>query len=204
MSKAVTLNEQYEPAGDFALPEAYESISEQNLYLYVKSFLGAIRQNGAHTKTRAAVSGTDKKPFAQKGGGRARQGSLKGPTFVGGGTAFGPKNSRNYVQKVNKKQKRLALLYALNKKASEGSLLVIDSLKIESSKTKEAFKIAAKLAPRDGLFVVLNINENSFRAFRNLPNHYLMEAGEINAYIVASYRVIVIEKAALEQIIKEG
>ncbi|GHV08828.1 50S ribosomal protein L4 [Campylobacterota bacterium] len=203
MSKATLLNAQYEKAGEVALPESYESISEQNLYLYAKSFLGSIRQNGAHTKTRAAVSGTDKKPFAQKGGGRGRQGSLKGPTFVGGGVAFGPKNTRNYNQKVNKKQKRLALLYVLNKKASEGSLLVVDSLDIESGKTKSAAQIAKKLAPRDGLFVVTSINEKSYLAFRNLSAYYLAEVGEINAYIAASYRVIVIEKAALEQITKE-
>ncbi|MDR3347793.1 MAG: 50S ribosomal protein L4 [Helicobacteraceae bacterium] len=203
MSKATLLNAQFEQSGEFLLPEKYEEISEQNLYLYAKSFLGSIRQNGAHTKTRANVSGTDKKPFAQKGGGRARQGSLKGPTFVGGGVAFGPKNSRNYQQKINKKQKRLALLYALNKRAEEGRLFVVDSISVESGKTKDAAAIAKKIAPRDGLFIVSSINEKSYLAFRNLTSYYLAEVSEVNAYIAASYRVIVIEKAALEQIIKE-
>ncbi|MDR2152284.1 MAG: 50S ribosomal protein L4 [Helicobacteraceae bacterium] len=203
MSKATLLNAQFEQSGEFPLPEKYEEISEQNLYLYAKSFLGSIRQNGAHTKTRANVSGTDKKPFAQKGGGRARQGSLKGPTFVGGGAAFGPKNTRNYDQKINKKQKRLALLYALNKKASEGALFVLDSISVESGKTKDAAAIAKKIAPRDGLFVVSSLNDKNYLAFRNLPSHYLAQVSELNAYIAASYRVIAIEKAALEQIIKE-
>ncbi|MDR1910806.1 MAG: 50S ribosomal protein L4 [Helicobacteraceae bacterium] len=203
MSKATILNAQFEKEGELALPEKYEEIAAQNLYLYAKSFLSSIRQNGAHTKTRANVSGTDKKPFAQKGGGRARQGSLKGPTFVGGGAAFGPKNTRNYNQKINKKQKRLALLYALNKKASEGALFVVDRIDVESAKTKDAAKIASKIAPRDGLFVVSALNDKNYLAFRNLPSHYLVEVSELNAYIAASYRVIAIEKAALEQITKE-
>ncbi|MDR2034160.1 MAG: 50S ribosomal protein L4 [Helicobacteraceae bacterium] len=203
MSKATILNAQFEKEGELALPEKYEEIAAQNLYLYAKSFLSSIRQNGAHTKTRANVSGTDKKPFAQKGGGRARQGSLKGPTFVGGGAAFGPKNTRNYNQKINKKQKRLALLYALNKKANEGALFVVDRIDVESGKTKDAAKIANKIAPRDGLFVVSALNDKNYLAFRNLPSHYLVEASELNAYIAASYRVIAIEKAALEQITRE-
>ncbi|MDR1450889.1 MAG: 50S ribosomal protein L4 [Helicobacteraceae bacterium] len=203
MNSAILLNPQFEKAGEFALPEKFNEIGEQNLYLYAKSFLSSIRQNGAHTKTRAAVSGTDRKPFAQKGGGRARQGSLKGPTFVGGGAAFGPKNNRNYQQKINKKQKRLALLYALNKRAGEGALFAIDSLEIESGKTKDAVKIAKKIAPRDGLFVASSLSDKNYLAFRNLPEHYIIELSELNAYIAASYRVIVIERAALEQIAKE-
>ena len=203
MSRATQLTAQFEKTGEVALPEAYESISEQNLYLYAKSFLGSVRQAAAHTKTRADVSGTGKKPFAQNGGGRGRQGSLRGPPFVGGGTAFGPKNTRNYIQKVNKKQKKLALQYALKQKAAAGGLFVVDSLEIASGKTKDAFALAQRIAPREGLFIVSAINEKNYLAFRNLAHHYLMESSEINAYIVASYRVVVIEKAALEQITKE-
>ncbi|MDR2904694.1 MAG: 50S ribosomal protein L4 [Helicobacteraceae bacterium] len=204
MSKAIVLNNKFEKSGEFALPEKFAEIGEQNLYLYAKSFLSGIRSNSAHTRTKGEVSGTDKKPFAQKGGGRARQGSLKNPTFVGGGVAFGPRNNRNYNQKVNKKQKRLALLYALNKHAENGTLFVVDSLEIKDGKTKEAAAIAKKLAPRDGLFIVQNLTEKTYLAFRNLAKYYLVEASEINAYVAASYRVVIVEKTALENIIKEG
>ena len=204
MSKATLLNAKFEKAGEVDLPETFEAINEQNLYLYAKAYLAGIREASAHTKTRAAVSGTGKKPFAQKGGGRGRQGSLRGPTFVGGGVAFGPKSSRNYTQKVNKKQKRLALQYVLNQKAAAGSLMIVDSLDIASGKTKDAAALVKKLAPRDGLFIVNALSEKNHMAFRNLPNHYLMEGSEVNAYIAASYRVIVMEKAVLDSITKEG
>lgn len=204
MSKAVVLNSNLEKSGEMTLPESLDAINKQNLYLYVKAFLSGIRENGAHTKTRSTVSGTGKKPFAQKGGGRGRQGSLVGPTFVGGAVAFGPSNNKNYQQKINKKQKRLALLYVINKKAQDGSLMVIDSIDVASGKTKDAAVFAKKLAPRDGLFVVDVIGEKNYLAFRNLPKHYLIESNELNAYIAASYRTIVIEKAALESIIKEA
>lgn len=202
MSKATVLNDKFEKSGEFALPEAYEEISSQNLYLYAKAFLSGLRESSAHTKTRTTVSGTGKKPFAQKGGGRGRQGSLVGPAFVGGAVAFGPSNNKNYVQKINKKQKRLALLYVINQKAKDGSLLVVDSIDVASGKTKDAAAIAKKVAPRDGLFVVDAISEKNYLAFKNLPKHYLIEGSELNAYIAASYRVVVIEKAALESIVK--
>jgi large subunit ribosomal protein L4 len=204
MSKAIVLNDKFEKSGELELPAKLDEISEQNLYLYAKAFLAGIRGANASAKTRSEVSGTGKKPFAQKGGGRARQGSLRAPTFVGGGVTFAPKSNRNYTQKVNKKQKRLALQYALNKKATEGALMVVDSLDITSGKTKDAAALAKKLAPRDGLFVVSALNEKNYLAFRNLSSHYLMEQNELNAYIVASYRVIVIEKAVLDSIVKEG
>ncbi len=204
MSKAIVLNEKFEKSGEVDLPAKFEEISEQNLYLYAKSFLAGIRSSNATAKTRAEVSGTGKKPFAQKGGGRARQGSLRAPTFVGGGVTFAPRSNRNFTQKVNKKQKRLALEYVLNRKAAEGSLMVVDSLEIASGKTKDAAAMAKKLAPRDGLFVVSSLNEKNYLAFRNLSSHYLMEASELNAYIAASYRVIVMEKAVLDSIVKEG
>lgn len=129
---------------------------------------------------------------------------MVGPTFVGGAVAFGPSNAKNYNQKINKKQKRLALQYVINQKATDGTLFVVDSIEIASGKTKDAAVIAKKLAPRDGLFVVDAISEKNYLAFKNLPKHYMIEGSELNAYIAASYRVIVIEKAALESITKEA
>ena len=141
MSEAIVLNEQFEKSSNVPLPEKYAEIKEHNLYLYVKSYLASIRNNSAKAKTRGEVSGGGKKPWSQKGGGRARAGSITSPVFVGGGVAHGPQNNRNYDIKINKKQKRLALEYALNQKASLDKLYIVDSIDIASGKTKDAFSI---------------------------------------------------------------
>jgi len=204
MSKAVVLNENFEKASEVALPEKYADINPHNLYLYVKSYAASLRANNAHTKNRSAVSGGGRKPWQQKGRGGARAGSIRSPLFVGGGVVFGPTNNRNYTQKINKKQKRLALEYALFEKANDGKLFIVDSINVESGKTKDAAAIMKKLNVRDALIVKDLIDEKTFLAFRNLPNAYLIEPNELNAYLAAAYNAIVIEKAVWENLVKEG
>ncbi len=204
MSKAVVLDQNLSQTGEIELPASYNEINPHNLYLYVKSYLAGIRANGAKAKTRAEVSGGGKKPWAQKGRGGARAGSIRSPIWVGGGVAHGPKNNRNYYQKVNKKQKKLALRYALNEKAQNGQLFVMDSITVESGKTRDAAAILKKLNVRDALVVKENIDEKTSLAFRNLPNCYLIDPSELNAYFAAAYHTIIIEKPVLEKIIKEG
>ncbi|MCF6172450.1 MAG: 50S ribosomal protein L4 [Campylobacteraceae bacterium] len=204
MSSAIVLNEKFENAGELALPENYADINSHNLYLYVKSYLASIRANTAHSKTRADVSGGGRKPWAQKGKGGARAGSSRSPIWVGGGVAFGPKSNRNYNQKVNKKQKRLALQYALNEKAVANSLFVVDSISIDSGKAKDAAALIKTLGARDALIVKELVDEKTFLAFRNLKNCYLIEANELNAYLTTAYYTVVIEKSILETLTKEG
>ncbi|WP_200763151.1 50S ribosomal protein L4 [Nitrosophilus alvini] len=204
MSKAIVLNEKFEKSDELALPESFAQISPHNLYLYVKSYAAEMRANSAHTKNRSAVSGGGKKPWPQKGRGGARAGSIRSPLFVGGGVAFGPTNRKNYTQKVNKKQKRLALEYALFEKAQNGNLFVVDSVNVESGKTKDAAAILKKLNVRDALVVKDLVDEKTYMAFRNLPNAYLIEPNELNAYLAAAYNAIVIEKAVWENLVKEG
>jgi large subunit ribosomal protein L4 len=124
--------------------------------------------------------------------------------FVGGGVAFGPQNNRNYNLKVNKKQKRLALQLALAQKAQNEALFVVDTLSIESGKTKDALAFINGLAQRDVLIVKEMIDDKTYLAFRNLQNSYLIESNELNAYLAAAYHSIVIEKAVLEKITKES
>lgn len=204
MSSAVVLNEKLEKAGELALPAAYAEINSHNMYLYAKAYLANMRAGTAHTKTRGDVSGGGKKPWAQKGGGRARAGSITSPVFVGGGVAFGPRNNINHTQKVNKKQKKLALRYALNEKAATGKLFVVDKIVVESGKTKDAAAMFSKIGQRDTLFVSGMIDEKTFLAFRNIQSCYLIEPNELNAYLAAAYHSIVIEKDVLESITKEG
>jgi len=204
MSTATVLNEQMEKAGEAQLPASFLEANPHNLYLYVKAYEAALRANTAHSKNRSAVSGGGKKPWGQKGRGGARAGSIRSPLFVGGGAAFGPKANRNYDQKVNKKQKRLALMHALAEKAANGKLYIVDAIEVESGKTKDAAAMMTKLGARDALWVKSLIDDKTFLAFRNLPNCYLIEENELNGYLAAAYHVIVIEKAVWENLTKEG
>jgi len=200
MGKLVVLNEKFENASEMELGEKFEGINAHNLHLYVKSYLAGIRANTARVKNRTEVSGGGKKPKAQKGSGAARWGSKRSPLFVGGGQIFGP-TKRNYNQKINKKQKALALRYAINAQAEKGNVFVADSVKVESGKTKDASAILAKLNKRDTLVVVENFDEKTYLAFRNIKNCYVIEKSEINAYLVAAYHSILIEKAVIDSLV---
>lgn len=186
------------------LPESYSDINPHNLYLYCKSYAAGLRANTAQAKNRSMVRGGGKKPWAQKGGGRARAGSVRSPIFVGGGVAFGPQNNRNYDQKVNKKQKKLALNFALAELATNEKLFVVDNVTIESGKTKDATAFVNELGQRDVLVVKELIDDKTFLAFRNLQNAYLVEANELNAYLAAAYHSVVIEKAVWDKLTKES
>lgn len=133
----------------------------------------ASRRQGTHSvKTRAEVSGTGKKPWKQKGTGRARAGSLRSPHFVGGGRAFGPQVERNYNIKINKKVRKLAFLSALTLLANEGNVLVTDSIKLSEPKTKE---LVNQLNAIDGIkerkhIVIVTSDENIYKSANNIPN----------------------------------
>ena len=201
MSNAVVLTKTFAKSKtSYDLPEKFDEINSHNLYLYVKSHLSSLRANTARVKNRSAVSGGGKKPKAQKGSGGARWGTLRSPLFVGGGQVFGP-SKRNYIQKVNKKQKVLALQFALNGQAKNDKLFVTDSVKVESGKTKDAMEIFNKVGERDLLVVVENFDEKTYLAFRNVKNCYMIEKSELNAYLVAAYRSVLIEKAVIDALV---
>lgn len=204
MSKITILDEKFDRAGELDLPVKYAEVNPHNLYLYVKSYLASLRANTAHTKGRSDVSGGGKKPWRQKGRGGARAGSTRTNVWVGGAVAFGPTNNRNYFQKVNKKQKRLALERALEEKASKNSLFVVPSLTIESGKTKDANAVIKKLGLKDALIVKDMLDEKTLLAYRNLSNCYVVDINEVNAYLVAVFNAVIFEKSALDSITKEG
>ncbi len=185
------------------LPKAFLEVHPHNLYLYCKSYAASVRANSATVKNRSEVSGGGRKPFAQKGGGRARQGSIRAPHYTGGGVVFGPSNNKNYNQKVNKKQKKLALWHAIAEKAANEKLFITESVVVDSGKTKDAMKLFDGLKQRDVLIVKEMIDDKTFLAFRNISNVYLIEANEFNAYLTAAYSAVVIEKAVFEKMTKE-
>ena len=140
---AIVLNDKMEKASELALPESFSGINPHNLYLYVKSAQAAQRANTATTKGRSEVRGGGKKPWAQKGGGRARAGSRRSPIFVGGGKAFGSKNNRNYDLKVNKKQKSLLLtllLTSMHKTVVFSSLIALKSHLVKLKMQRQCLK----------------------------------------------------------------
>jgi large subunit ribosomal protein L4 len=154
------------------------------MHQVVTAQLAARRSGTQSTKTRSDVRGGGRKPYAQKGTGNARQGSIRGPHFVGGGVALGPK-PRKYDQKTPKKMVKAALHSALSDRAAEGKVVVVDSWGFDAPKTKNA-KVALEALGIDGpaLVVVGRDDAAAALSFRNLPNVQIIGPGELNAYDV--------------------
>lgn len=130
------------------------------------------RKGLAHTKTRGDVSGGGKKPWKQKGTGRARAGSIRSPIWRGGGITFGPRSNRNWELKINKKAKAKALFMSLSDKAKDGKIIVIDEIKMATPKTKDFVKMIAAFGDKLGkkqMFLMPKKNENLMKASRNIP-----------------------------------
>jgi large subunit ribosomal protein L4 len=201
MSKAIVLDKSMKASSEIEVPAEFSEINPHNLYLYVKSYKAALRSNTARAKTRAEVRGGGKKPWAQKGRGGARAGSSRSPVWVGGGKAFGP-TERNYTIKVNKKQKKLAFDYAIAEKANNNKLYIVDSVNLESGKTKDAIAFIGSVAARDVLVVTENFTEKTYLAFRNIANCYLVEAHEVNPFLLTAYDAVIIEKDVFTKMIE--
>jgi large subunit ribosomal protein L4 len=154
------------------------------LHQVVTAQLAARRRGSASTKTRAEVRGGGRKPWRQKGLGRARQGSIRAPHWVGGGVAHGPK-PRDYTQRTPKKMKKLALRSALSARASEEAVLVVDNLDWAAPRTKQAVGLLEAMgASGKSLVVLSSIDGIAARSFRNLPEVVLAEPGQITPYDV--------------------
>ena len=198
MGKLSVLNVKGEKKSDISLNKELWAIEPNDAVLYDAITLSrnSLRQGTASTKTRSEVSGGGIKPWRQKGTGRARQGSTRAPHWRHGGVVFGP-HPRDYDKKMNRKERRLALKSALAYKAIDNELVVVDSFKLESSKTKEVVGILNNLkVSKNVLIVVDELDENMVLATRNLNNVILLEANEINVLdIISSDYMIVTEKA---------
>jgi large subunit ribosomal protein L4 len=158
----------------------------------------AARRAGTHsTKTRAEVRGGGAKPWRQKGTGRARQGSIRSPQWIGGGVALGPK-PRDYGQRTPKKMIRLALRSALSDRAADGKVIVIDEWQFDAPRTRDARAALEALGIEGRALIVLASDDvNAAKSFRNLPEAQIIEARELNAYDVLVNDYVVFTKATV-------
>ena len=206
MEKLSVLNIKGEKVKDITLNETVWGITPNDAVLYDAITLtrNSLRQGTADTKTRSEVSGGGRKPWRQKGTGRARQGSTRAPHWIKGGIVFGP-HPRSYAKKMNRKERRLALKSALSYKVLDKELIVLDSFVAETNKTKEMKNILTTLnATGKTLIVVEELNDNVILGTRNLANVVLLEASEINTLdIVAADNMIITEAAvkAIEEVL---
>jgi large subunit ribosomal protein L4 len=158
------------------------------------------RQGTASTKTRSEVSGGGKKPWRQKGTGRARQGSTRSPQWPGGGIVFGPK-PRNYDKKQNRKERRLALKSVLSEKVKDKELIVVENLELKSNKTKDFNKMLKDLKIDGKVLVVFaEDNDNLFLASRNNQNVAVVATEEINVLDLVATKYLLIDESSVKKI----
>lgn len=202
MKKNSVINLKGEKVSDITLNENVWGITPNDSVIYdaVRLTNLAQRQGTADTKTRSEVSGGGRKPWRQKGTGRARQGSTRAPHWYHGGIVFGP-HPRTYKLKMNKKERVLALKSALSYKEANNEIIVLDDLKLESNKTKDMVNILNTIkATKNILIVVDELTDNLILATRNLPKVYLLEASEINVLDILAADCLVITKDAIKAI----
>ncbi|MAY06332.1 MAG: 50S ribosomal protein L4 [Verrucomicrobiales bacterium] len=177
-----------------------EGKGNQAVHDTVVAYMAAQRHGTAKTKDRGEVSGTGKKPWRQKGTGRARTGSRRTNIFTGGGVTHGPR-PRDYAKKVNSKTRQLALRKALSERIKDGEVVVVDNLKLESHKTKDLHAQIEALAPKGTVLLVTGeADRNLSLAARNIPLVQLVEAEGLNTYEVLKPDVIIISKDGLQKI----
>jgi large subunit ribosomal protein L4 len=198
------INQTGEVVGQYELSDAIFAIEPHKdaLYEAVKMQMANRRQGTHSTKGRSDVSGGGRKPYRQKGTGRARQGSIRAPQFRGGGIVFGPK-PRDYSYKINKKVYRLALKSALASKLQDNEFGVLDQIVINEPKTKEFVAIInAVEAPSKTLFVVGNEEdaENAYLSIRNIPDVMMMDASEVNVYDLLNANKVFMTQAAVKEV----
>ncbi len=200
MAKLSVLNIKGEKVNDITLNAEVWGIVPNDAVLYDAITLtrNSQRQGTHETKTRSEVSGGGRKPWRQKGTGRARQGSIRAAQWYHGGIVFGPHN-RSYDKKMNRKERRLALKSALAYKSLESKLVVVDNFNLETNKTSEAKSILKQLtSDKNILIVVEELNDNLILATRNLKNVVLLQTSEINTYDIIAADTMIITSDAVK------
>ena len=201
MANVAVLNMKGDQVGTIDLNDAIFSIeaNEHVMHLAVVQYLANQRQGTQSTKTRSEVRGGGRKPYRQKGTGRARQGSIRSPQWVGGGVVFAPK-PRDYSIRLNKKVKKLAIQSALSAKAAEGKIIVMDELTMAAPKTKEMAQVLANIKCGKALIVMDGSNKNVMLSAKNIPDVKTASVGTINVYDLLKYNTLVVTKEAVAKI----
>ena len=201
-------NQKGEEAGKISLPENIFGVKWNSdlLHQVVTSMLSNKRNSTAHTKDRSEVRGGGRKPWKQKGTGRARHGSSRSPIWIGGGVTHGPRNEKSYSKKINKKMRSKALFVALSQKYRDGEIFFVDKLILPEIKTQKAKELVSSLSKIKGLEILnrnkkrqnqialFNIDETILKSFRNVPSIYLSNVKNLNpAEILNHKNVIIVE-----------
>ena len=202
MAKVALLNQKAENVGEIELNDAVFGIEPNNQAIFDMVLLqrASLRQGTHKTKGRSEVRGGGRKPWRQKGTGRARQGSIRAPQWVGGGTQFGP-TPRSYTFKLNRKVRRLALRSALSQKVLDNEFTALNDLAFDSIKTKNMVEVMKAFNdPRKALVVVDELNDNVALSARNLPNVKLLDAKHVNVYDILNSTNLFMTEAAIKAV----
>ena len=202
-------NQKAENIGKVDLPDRIFNLAMNNdlVHQIVTSLRSNKRQVIAHTKGRGEVRGGGKKPWKQKGTGRARHASIRSPIWKGGGVTGGPTKERNFKKKINKKMARRALFMALSSKVKDKQLLILDEIRLENPKTKEMALVMKNLSvlmdKKPNALLILPITEDKFkRSINNLTNLSVIEARNLNPLEVLSYKYLVLVKGSIDALNK--
>jgi len=186
---------------DFALPTFDSDKGRQCLKQVVVAYLANKRQGTVSTKTRSTVHGTGKKPFRQKGTGRARQGTMVGPQHYHGSVAHGPQ-PRDWSQKINKKMRKLALSRAIFERVEDGEVAVIEKWDLPEAKTKAMDAILGKVAPKGSVLIVDDAwEDNPVHAVRNIGRAAISESRNVNAYDFCRYDTIIVSERGMDTLL---
>lgn len=202
MPKVALLNQTGSQVGDIELADAVFGIEPNEAVVYDAIVMQqASRRQGTHdTKGRSEVRGGGRKPWKQKGTGRARQGSIRSPQWVGGGTVFGP-TPRSYAYKLPKKVRRLALRSALSSKVANNEFIVLEGLTIDAPKTKDMISVFAALSiERKVLVVTADYNETVVLSTRNIPGVTVVDAAGVNVLDLVAHDKVIFTKDAVARV----
>ena len=202
MPKIDVYNIEGKKVKDIELNESIFGIkpNEKVVHIALVNYMANQRQGTANTKTRAEVSGGGKKPWRQKGTGRARQGSIRAPQWIKGGIALGPK-PRDYSYRINKKEKQLAIKSVLSSKVIENQLIVVDTLPLKEIKTKSMVSALNNLKAEGKTLIVLpEKNENVQKSARNIENVKTSLVNTINVYDLLKYNKLILTLDAVKKI----
>ncbi len=194
-------NKEGQKVGDFQLSDNVfgVEVNQYALHQVVVALLANKRQGTQSAKTRAQVSGGGIKPWRQKGTGRARQGSIRAPQWIGGGMVFAVK-PRDHRTSVPKSMRRVAMKSALTSKVNDGEMIILEGLELEAPKTKEIVKMLNAFNAKKTLIVTAESNENVYKSARNINGIQIIPANNVNVYDLLKYEKLIITKDAVSKI----